>query len=1076
MPSINGKNDFKAPIEYAAEAGVIFLTIACGCVSPALALFPGVLKGVNLLISQKNPEKHVKKVLAKHLNINGVVDKKSFILDAVSNNLLSYLTGEGIDLESFTSIDDSVKELTAQYLNEDLSGELQHSVRATLNEILGYIPTTALDLLPIYERCNDIENTIREMDEYKELLKLLPDLPNLSKQIVEMQSEIKELQKPHREAQQLASTFMGKYYKALRLSAVTNAALDENLHKSALDFIDHYVDAYYEQDTLNGNKRGKEPILLSDWLIGKPLVFIKGNAGMGKSTFLEYCFAKAIIELKASTKANQPILLFIRIQDFTKIYDEGDLDFFAHIKRYLVRLNYDNDEGKGVDKFVEYIESAVIHLYLDGLDETEDLYREKLLESLKKWYFSNPNIEKIVISGRPNAFKNIDNFLLEWRDKQYVEQAFIAPFIPDQINSYIEKRVKQISFGKVSGCSDKVSALKALQTKLSVEQSENLSIMAKTPLLLSMMCELVESGESHSGLLDTTTALYEQMLKLMLINWSVKKVEKQLQRNKLSEILKTNYPKVFNEMCALAHTSFIGGAGYQSIPADLVKKTEKEIANIVSLISKIPIQHEQYLGDHCGILGEREWENGKPKTYAFLHNTFMEYLLACYCCRADDFRTFYERHLQQDSPSVKKDEKIYIFIIELLIHKPNPDWFKQLVGIYIQRINRLFMDSIENDFEKEIAYTDTGLSIRVYLDRIENSIDIIQNSSSQKRDFLDAFYFSDYYPNASVLKEFLNFKNQCFERGESNCSEKGFKIRAKMLRLIYRIESLFEEKYPLPTYNDDDWVQVTPKQLVLLGSENPDNGDEKWKRDEGIELKPYKVAVKPVCYEEFKAFADDEEGYNFLLQISNDNEPDWFKHSFSEKIKKAFRAQGEFQDGNKLFYKYNISKHPIVGVSFFDAIVYAAWLSHKHNKTYSLPSEAQWEYMAAGPDRHEYPWGSDDDPMMRNGMRSIGSTSAVGMYSNAAQAHLISGHWAAPIADVSGNVMEWCKTQYTDDGYTSEYEIDIDLPNSEMTNDTEAVLRGGCWGNYTIWLRCSSRGGRRADRRGSSCGFRLIQD
>jgi len=53
--------------------------------------------------------------------------------------------------------------------------------------------------------------------------------------------------------------------------------------------------------------------------------------------------------------------------------------------------------------------------------------------------------------------------------------------------------------------------------------------------------------------------------------------------------------------------------------------------------------------------------------------------------------------------------------------------------------------------------------------------------------------------------------------------------------------------------------------------------------------------------------------------------------------------------------------HPVVAVSWNDAVTFCDWLSHKEGRHYRLPSEAEWEYACRAGSQSIYPWGNDPD-------------------------------------------------------------------------------------------------------------------
>jgi formylglycine-generating enzyme required for sulfatase activity len=137
--------------------------------------------------------------------------------------------------------------------------------------------------------------------------------------------------------------------------------------------------------------------------------------------------------------------------------------------------------------------------------------------------------------------------------------------------------------------------------------------------------------------------------------------------------------------------------------------------------------------------------------------------------------------------------------------------------------------------------------------------------------------------------------------------------------------------------------------------------------------------------------------------------------------------------------------HPVVTVSWRDAVAFCDWLSRETEQAFRLPTEAEWEKAARGTDGRIYPWGDEPPDEGRcNFKGNVGDTTTIDRYSP-------QGDSPFGCADMAGNVREWCQSLYRP------YPYQADDGREDLGAKDNRVLRGGSWEGNAEHVRCASR-------------------
>jgi iron(II)-dependent oxidoreductase len=157
-----------------------------------------------------------------------------------------------------------------------------------------------------------------------------------------------------------------------------------------------------------------------------------------------------------------------------------------------------------------------------------------------------------------------------------------------------------------------------------------------------------------------------------------------------------------------------------------------------------------------------------------------------------------------------------------------------------------------------------------------------------------------------------------------------------------------------------------------------------------------------------------------------------------------------------------LARWPVLYVTWHEAVAYC------RSQGKRLPTEAEWEKAARGPDGLLFPWG-DSPPDHERAMFGQHHVHEIPIL--AAVDALPPGRSPYGLHHMAGNVAEWVQDWFGLDSYAY-------MPRRNPTGPTSGRykgVRGGSWKSKIVMLRTATRSGFSPDQRSATIGFRCAQ-
>ncbi|ACY15848.1 SUMF1/EgtB/PvdO family nonheme iron enzyme [Haliangium ochraceum] len=196
--------------------------------------------------------------------------------------------------------------------------------------------------------------------------------------------------------------------------------------------------------------------------------------------------------------------------------------------------------------------------------------------------------------------------------------------------------------------------------------------------------------------------------------------------------------------------------------------------------------------------------------------------------------------------------------------------------------------------------------------------------------------------------------------------------------------------------------------------------------------------------------------------------------TFERHLVEHYPARRETEPRHWRNPRFNNPMQPVIGISWFEARAYTAWLAAQTGQPYRLPTEAEWEAAARGREGRAFAYGDTFDPLRGNTLEThLRQPAPVGAFP--------SGDTPEGVADLTGNVYDLTSSLWGSQPFVTDWPYPYDAGDGRedpyASMGVSRVTRGGSWYVGRVHARAAYRGRDRYDLRPDDWltyrGFRL---